>query len=149
MTNFTETHPRRRAYGEDLRRLAVTAVLEDGMSLAAAGRRFGVSEMSVAGWVRRWRERGHLQADARGGDRKSWRIEAEREQIFRILERQPALTVRALRDKLAAEGVLFGASTVQRFLKRHGLRRERRLTGRLPDLRRKRAAALPRRKRTG
>ena len=104
MTNITEAHPRRRAYGEDLRRLAVTAVLEDGMSLAAAGRRFGVSEISVASWVRRWRERGHLRADARGGDRKSWRIEAERERIFRILERQPALTVRALRDRLGRRG---------------------------------------------
>ncbi len=38
-----EAHPRRRAYGEDLRRLAVAAVLEEGMNLAAAGRRFGVS----------------------------------------------------------------------------------------------------------
>ena len=141
MTNITEAHPRRRAYGEDLRRLAVTAVLENGMSLAAAGRRFGVSEISVASWVRRWRERGHLRADARGGDLMSWRIEAERERIFRILERQPALTVRALRDRLAAEGLVFGTSTVQRFLKRHGLRRERRLKGRLADLRRKRAAA--------
>ena len=141
MTNITEAHPRRRAYGEDLRRLAVTAVLEDGISLAAAGRRFGVSEISVASWVRRWRERGHLRADARGGDLMSWRIEAERERIFRILERQPALTVRALRDRLAAEGLVFGTSTVQRFLKRHGLRRERRLKGRLADLRRKRATA--------
>ena len=141
MAKLNDAHPRRRAYGEDLRRLAVTAVLEDGMSLAAAGRRFGVSEISVASWVKRWRERGHLRADARGGDRKSWRIEAERERIFRILERQPALTVRALRDRLAAEGVVFGSSTVQRFLERHGLRRERRLNGRLPDLRRKRAAA--------
>ena len=141
MAKLNDAHPRRRAYGEDLRRLAVTAVLEEGMSLAAAGRRFGVSEMSVADWVKRWRERGHLRADARGGDRKSWRIEAERERIFSILERQPALTVRALRDRLAAEGVVFGSSTVQRFLERHGLRRERRLKGRLPDLRRKRAAA--------
>ena len=34
--NMTEAYPRRRAYGEDLRRLAVMAVLEEGMSLAAA-----------------------------------------------------------------------------------------------------------------
>ncbi len=55
--NMTEAYPRRRAYGEDLRRLAVMAVLEEGMSLAAAGRRFGVSGVSVASWVKRWRER--------------------------------------------------------------------------------------------
>ena len=32
-----------------------------------------------------------------------------------------------LRDALAAEGVRFHAVTVQRFLKRHGLQRDRRL----------------------
>ena len=97
--------------------------------------------ISVASWVKRWRERGHLRADAKGGDLKSWRIEAERERIFRILERQPSITLRALRDRLAAEGAIFGVSTVQRFLKRHGLERQRGASGRLANLHRKRAAA--------
>ncbi len=146
--NITETHPRRRAYGEDLRRLAVTAVLEEGMNPAAAGRRFGVSGVSVASWVKRWRERGHLRPDAKGGDLKSWRIEAERERIFRILERQPALTLRALRDRLAAEGAVFGTSTVQRFLKRHGLERQR-PPRQPPPQTRGRPARVTGRKRTG
>ncbi|MYE00688.1 MAG: hypothetical protein F4Y03_05330 [Alphaproteobacteria bacterium] len=45
------------------------------------------------------------------------------------------------RDRLAAEGAVFGTSTVQRFLKRYGLERERRLGRRVANLRRKRAAA--------
>ena len=121
---------RGRAYGEDLRRRAVAAVLEEGMSLAAAGRQFGVHWRSVACWVRRYRERGDLRPDARGGDRQSWRIEAERERILRILQGRPRLSIRALRDRLAAEGRVFGTSTLQRFLKRHGLERNRRLARR-------------------
>ena len=142
MTDARKAYLRGKAYGEDLRRLAVTAVLEKGMSLAAAGRQFDVSRSSVTRWVARWRERGgDLRADARGGDLQSWRIEAERERIFRILERRPSLSVRALRDRLAAEGAVFGTSTVQRFLKRYGLERERRPGRGLAGLRRKRSAA--------
>ncbi|MCY3753454.1 MAG: helix-turn-helix domain-containing protein [Alphaproteobacteria bacterium] len=141
MTDSREAYLRGRAYGEDLRHLAVTAVLEKGMSLTAAARHFEVSRSSVTRWVERWRERGHLRADARGGDLQSWRIEAERERIFRILEQRPSLSIRALRDRLAAEGAVFGTSTVQRFLKRYGLERERRPGRRVANLRRKRAAA--------
>ena len=65
--------------------------------------------------------------DPRGGDLQSWRIEAERERIFLLLKRQPRLTIRTLCDALAAEGPVFGTSTLQRFLKRHGLERVRRL----------------------
>ena len=121
---------RGKAYGEDLRRRAAAAVLEEGMSLAAAGRKCDVHWRSVARWVRRDRDRGDLQPDPRGGDLRSWRIEAERERIVRLLKRAPRLSVRALRDRLAAEGPVFGTSTLHRFLKRYGLERERRLARR-------------------
>ncbi len=130
MTESMKAQSQGRAYGEDLRRRAVAAVLEEGMSLAAAGRQFGVHWRSVARWVRRYRDRGDLRPDARGGDLRSWRIEAERERILRLLKRAPRLSVRALRDRLAAEGPVFGISTLQRFLKRHGLDRARRLARR-------------------
>ena len=68
-----------------------------------------------------------MRPDARGGDLQSWRIEEEQGRILRLLERRPGLSVRALRDRLAAEGLRFGISTIQRFLKRHGLERHRRL----------------------
>ena len=64
------------------------------------------------------------------------RIEPERERIFAILERRPRLSMYELRDALAAEGLVFGGATVQRFPKRHGMERKRRLA----RLRRKRAA---------
>ncbi len=123
---------RGRPVGVDLRAAAVAAVVERGMSAAAAARHFGLEASSVGLWVRRFRERGHVRPDPMGGSAS--RIEPERERIFRILEAQPAISARKLRDALAAQGLAFDATTVQRFLKRHGLDRARRLA----RLRRKR-----------
>ena len=52
--------------GQDLRGRAVAAVLEGGMSAAAAARRFGLSESAVRNWVRRFRRRGHVRPDPMG-----------------------------------------------------------------------------------
>ena len=116
---------RGRPVSEDLRGRAVAAVLEGGMSAVAAARHFGLGETTVRRWVGRFRERGHVQRDPMGGGVS--RIEPERERIFRLLEARPALSVRALSRALAAEGLSLSPTTVQRFLKRHGLERARRL----------------------
>ena len=50
--------------------------------------------------------------------------------IFRLAQRRPDLSVRGLQRALAAEGAVFAASTLHRFLKRHGLQRRRRLSWR-------------------
>ena len=122
-----------RAVSEDLRGRAVAAVLRKGMSLSGAARLFGLAPSTVHRLVRQFREHGHVRPERRG--RSASRIEPERERILRILAAQPALTMYGLRDALAAEGLMFHPVTVQRFLKRHGLERERRLARR----RRKRA----------
>lgn len=122
--------PRRgRAVNVELRGLAVAAVMEGGMSAAAAARHFGLGKTTVVRWVAQFRERGHLRP---GGQRRRGvsPIEAERERIFRILEARPLLSIRELCDALAAEGFAFGRSSVHRFLQRHRLERDRRL-GRL------------------
>ena len=111
--------------GEELRSLAVAAVVEDGMSVSAAARRFGLSRDSVGSWVKRFRERGHVRRERMGGSAS--RIEPHRERIIRIIEARPAISMYGLRDALAAEGFAFHAATVQNFLKRHGLERDRRL----------------------
>ncbi len=128
MTDIFTERKRGRPIGEDLRRRAVAAVLEGRMSARAAGRRFDVAASSVSLWVKRYRERGHLLTDPRNG--RPSRIEPERERIFRLLEERPDLSVRTLQRALAAEGLVFGAATLQRFLKRHGLQRGRRLAWR-------------------
>ena len=70
--------------------------------------------------------RGHVRPDRQGGGGAS-RIEPERERIFRILEARPELPIHGLRKALAAQGITFSFATVQRFLKRHGLERSKRL----------------------
>ena len=95
-----------RAVDMGLRRRAVAAVVQGGMSTRAAAARFGLSAPSVSRWVKRFRERGHVRPDARGGGRRS-QVEAEGERIVRILEARPELSSRALGEALAAEGVRF------------------------------------------
>ena len=126
--------PGGRAVNEELRGLVVAAVLERGMSAEAAARHFGLAANSVRRWLRRFLDCGHVRPDPIGGSAS--RIEPEREWIFRILAARPGLTVRGLRDALAAKGLVFGASTIHLFLQRHRLERDRRLA----RLRRKRKA---------
>ena len=110
--------------GEELRALAVAAVLRDGQSVAEAARRFGLGETTIRGWMKRFHERGHVRPERMGGSAS--RIGPERERIFRILAERPRLSLTGLRDALAAEGAVFAVSTVHRFLKRHGIDRETR-----------------------
>ena len=126
-TDSVLTESRRgRAVGVELRERAVAAVLEEGMSGRAAAARFGLAATSVKRWVRRFRARGHVRADARRGGPPS-RVEAERERIVRILEARPEISSRALSKALAAEGVRLNDSTLRAFLRRHGMERRRRL----------------------
>ena len=129
VTNELARPPRGKAVGEDLRRRVVAAVLEEGMTYRAAGERFGVDPTSVYRWAERFRARGNVRADRPAPGRLS-KIEPARDLVFRLLEARPALTVRALRRALAAEGIQASAAAVQRFLNRHGLQRRQRLAGR-------------------
>ena len=64
-----------RPVGEELRSLAVAAVVEEGMSVSAAARRFGLTRDSVGRWLKRFRERGHVRRERMGAaSRRSNRI---------------------------------------------------------------------------
>ncbi len=103
----------------EVRDMAVAAVLRHGASAGAAARIFGVNESSVRRWLKQFREHGHLRPGRQGGSESQ--IERRRDAIFRILAAQPGLSSYELRDALAAEGVRFSSSAVQRFLSRYGL----------------------------
>ena len=121
-----EKSRRGHAIGMELRRRAVAAVVQEGMSARAAAARFGRGAASGGRWGNRFRERGHVEPDPRGGGRRS-QVEAERERIVRILEACPEMSSRALGEALAAEGVRFSDRTLRGFLKRHRMERPRRL----------------------
>ena len=116
---------RGRAVDMGLRRRAVAAVVQGGMSTRAAAARFGLSAPSVGRWVKRFRERGHVRPDKRGGSVSP--VAAERDRIVGILEARPELSSRALGEALAAEGLRFSDRALRGFLKRHRMERPRRL----------------------
>ena len=114
-----------RALSVDLRVRVLDAVAQ-GLSHRQAGERFGVSAASVSRWRAREREQGDTRPKALGGDRRSGRIESERETIFAILDDERDITVEELRRKLAEKDLIFGEGTIRRFFARHGITRKKR-----------------------
>ena len=93
-----------KALSLDLRNRVLSAV-SAGMSHRAAGARFGVSAASVSRWRALAREQGDARPKALGGDRRSGRIEAQRDVILGLLEERRDITIEELR---AALGELIG-----------------------------------------
>ncbi len=109
-----------KAFSVDLR-LRVLAAVENGLTCRRAAEMFGVSRAAILNWRALERRRGGVQPKPMGGDTRSWRIEAERDTIFALLERNPKLTASALRRALEARGLVFSYHAVQNFAKRNGI----------------------------
>ncbi len=110
-----------KALSLDLRRRVLEAVAA-GMSQRAAARRFAIGETTVAQWRKLQRERGHLRPGKPGRPRPS-PIESERGFLLGLLEEDPNLSIAELRAALARRGLAVSWTTVQKFLKRHGVKR--------------------------
>jgi transposase len=102
----------------DLRERGVAAVAA-GASCHRAAARFGVSVSSASRWSERFRQKGHVAPKPMGGDHTSKRIEAHAELILATSEQEPRLFLRALRDRLAEQGVQTSKSGLSRFFQRH------------------------------
>jgi transposase len=89
--------------------------------------RFGVSAASVSRWRALARRQGEPRPGPLGGDRRSARIEAQGGLIRELLETTPDITTEELRAALVERGHAFGYGTLQRFFRRHGLTRKKRL----------------------
>jgi putative transposase len=91
-----------RPYSKDLRERAVAAVEQDGMSRHAAASRFGLAPSTVINWVRRFREKGHIEPGQMGGhkpkaisgEHRNWLLERCRAGDF---------TLRGLVSELSCE----------------------------------------------
>ncbi len=103
----------------DLRERVVAAMLTEGNCRAVATR-FGVAPSSVIKWTKRFREAGDVRARKRGGYHRP-QLEGERAFIEQRINQSPHLTVRGLRDELAARAVEVSHDTVWRFLRKLGL----------------------------
>jgi transposase len=91
------------------------------MSRRAAAERFGVSASSVIRWDQLRRDQGHARPKPQGGDQTSHRIEAHAAAIFEAVRLQPDITLKELRQMLAAREVSVAVSTLWRFFDRHGV----------------------------
>ncbi len=125
----------------DLRSRLVAAVA-GGLSRRAAAERFGVSAASAVRWMQAVNMTGSIQAKPQGGDTRSRRIEAFRTVILGAVEAQKDIGLVELAELLRTEyGVSFAASTVWRFLDRHGMTfKKNRARSRAGEARRRRAA---------
>jgi transposase len=105
----------------DLRSRLVAAVA-GGLSRRAAAERFGVSAATAVRWMQAVNTTGSVQAKPQGGDRRSRRIEAFRAVILGAVQAQKDISLVELAELLRnGHGASFAASTVWRFLDRHGM----------------------------
>ena len=97
------------------------AAVEGGLSRRQAAERFGVGVASAIRWCARARDTGDPCAKPQGGDRRSQRIEAERDVILEIVALTRDITLVELQAELATRGHRFAIGTLWRFFDRHGI----------------------------
>ena len=92
------------------------------MSRHAAAERFGVAVATAIRRVRAWRSDGVPTPRPKGGDLRSQRIERYRDVILAAISGQVDITLVELSELLREQhGASFAASTIWRFLDRHGM----------------------------
>ena len=110
------------ALSDDLRKRVVEAVVLGGLSRNAAGRRFGVSIASAVRWVTRYKATGQISPSPSGGDRRSGRIEAQRDYLLGLIRRTPDITLLEIQERMIQNcGERFSVSVLWRFFDRHGV----------------------------
>ena len=108
------------ALSDDLRTRVVEAVIEGGLSRNAAARRFDVSIASAVRWVTRYKTTGQISPSPSGGDRRSGRIEAQRDYLLSLIRRTPDITLLEIQERLIKNcGERFSVSVLWRFFDRH------------------------------
>ena len=100
----------------------LVAAVAGGLSRRAAAERFGVSATSAVRWMQALNMVGTVEAKPQGGDTRSHRSEALRNVILDAIEAQKDISLIELAELLRIEHrATFAASTVWRFLDRHGM----------------------------
>ena len=116
------------ALSDDLRKRVVEAVVLGGASRNAAARRFGVSIASAVRWVTRYKTTGQISPSPSGGDRRSGRIEAQRDYLLGLIGRTPDITLLEIQERLMQNcGERFSVSVLWRFFDRHGVTFKKRM----------------------
>jgi transposase len=108
------------ALSDDLRRRVVESVVHGGLSRNAAAKRFAVSVASAVRWVKCCKTTGEISPSPSGGDRRSGRIEAQRDYLLGLIRRTPDITLLEVQERLIKNcGERFSVSVLWRFFDRH------------------------------
>lgn len=110
---------------KDLRTRVVDAIEAHGMSRRAAAARFGVGIRTAVRWISDYRATGSV-APRKMGNPSPPKLTAHRETVLAILERQPDITIEALRHDLAGRGIEIGYGSIRRFFQRERITRKKR-----------------------
>ena len=108
-------------------RVRLLAAIDAGMSCRAAAARFGVAPSTAIRWQERRRTTGSIAPTPQGGDMRSRRVEARREDILGLWEARKDISLEELRAGLAEIGLNVSVAGLHRFFARHGMTRKKRL----------------------
>jgi putative transposase len=124
-----------RPLSNDLRERLVRAV-GGGLSRNAAANKFDVSVSAVVKLIQRWKATGNYLPKRIGGYRKPL-LADHADRVRRLVEEKPDMTIAELQQRLAAQDIRVGQSSITRFLarleytyKKNGSRRRARSPGR-------------------
>jgi transposase len=109
-----------KALGNDLRK----RIIRDhaaGASIREVAERYNVSPSTVVKVQRRHRSTGRVDPAQRGGDRRSYQMEMNRDWLLDVIEKQPDIALVEIQERLAEKDRRFSISSIWRFLRRHGL----------------------------
>src|ERR1700757_3170853 len=104
-----------RPLADDLRRCVVRAV-ESGMTQVEVAETFGLGVRTVRRYLSRWRENGQFARGKFGGHKKHL-LAAHAERVRQLVTATPDLTLAALCQRLAAQGIKVGTSALDRYLR--------------------------------
>ena len=104
----------------DLRRRVLEAA-GSGSSARAAARRFGVSASSAITLVSRWRKTGSYASGQVGGQKKR-RLSGHEDWLHEVMSAEADITLRELKDRLAAKGIEISRQSINDTLHALGYR---------------------------
>jgi transposase len=108
-----------RPLADDLRRCVVRAV-ESGMTQVEVAETFGLGVRTIRRYLSRWRENGQFARGKFGGHKKHL-LAAHAERVRQLVTAAPDLTLAALCQRLAAQGIKVSTSALDRYLRASGL----------------------------
>src|ERR1700739_4354110 len=97
-----------RPLADDLRRCVVRAV-ESGMTQVEVAETFGLGVRTLRRYLSRWRENGQFARGKFGGHKKHL-LAAHAERVRQLVTAAPDLTLAALCERLAAQGIKVSTS---------------------------------------